>query len=216
MNDKDAWEEISAHVDGEAADPQEVARLIELHPEYAQRLEALRRLSQQVQSLAPPDVHPAFLTRVMAEVAETPAPRLSWFARHRAPVAAACAAVLVVAVGAAVLRNVFAPEAPVQIAGNGHAATDEAALLEALEARIVAGGDPGWAEDGLFSLGNGADVSTDDLIAGLAEEDWFGALALAWDADEDLDTMIGALTEDELAVFNELLQEYMDEEGMTI
>ena len=47
MNDKDVWEELSAYLDGEAADPEKIARLLEAHPEYARRFEELRRLSQR-------------------------------------------------------------------------------------------------------------------------------------------------------------------------
>ena len=216
MNDKDVWEELSAYLDGEAADPEKIARLLEAHPEHARRFEELRRLSQQVKTLDPPDVHPAFLTRVMAEVAETRPVQPSWFVRFRAPLAAAGVAALVVFAGAAVLRAVFAPELPVEIAANGRAATAEEALLEALEARAAAGEDiDAWAEASFFDFDDATDVSADDLITGLAAEDWFDKLVLAWEADEDLDTIIGALNDYERATFNELLQEY-GEEGMTI
>ena len=92
----------------------------------------------------------------------------------------------------------------------------EEALFEALEARAAAGEDiEAWAEDSFFDFDDASDVSADDLITGLAAEDWFDKLVLAWEADEDLDTIIGALNDYERATFNELLQEY-GEEGMTI
>ena len=216
MNDKDVWEELSAYLDGEAGDPDRIARLLEAHPEYARRFDELRRLSQQVKTLAPPDVHPAFLTRVMAEVAETRPAQPSWFARFHAPLAAAGAAAIVVLAGAAVLRAVFAPELPVEIADNERAATAEEALLEALEARAEAGEDiDAWAEDSFFDFDDASDVSADDLITGLAAENWFDKVVLAWEAEEDLTTMIGALNDYERATFNELLREY-GKEGMTI
>jgi len=216
MSDKEIWQELSAYLDGEAADSEGIARLLESHPEYARQFDALRRLSHQVKSLAPPEVHPGFLTRVMAEVAETRPARASWLVRFGAPLATAGAAVIVVLVGAVVLRAVFAPEAPVELAGNGGAVTAEEALFEALEARAAAGGDiDAWAEASFFDFDDATDVSTEDLITGLAAEDWFDELVLAWEADEDLDTIIGALNDYERATFNELLQSYR-EEGMTI
>jgi len=85
MNDKHdqkSLEELSAYLDGEAANPVEVKRRIETNPDAAQLADELSSLSEEVGRLPAPEVHPAFRTRVLAHVREEPrdaaSPLVSW------------------------------------------------------------------------------------------------------------------------------------------
>ena len=74
MNDKQerkAFEELSAYLDGEAVNPSDVKRRMAEDPESARVAKELSALSEALGKLPAPDVHPAFRTRVMAHVRET-------------------------------------------------------------------------------------------------------------------------------------------------
>ena len=64
------FEQISAYIDGESDAPHEAARLIETDAEAARLYRELSRMSSSMQTLAAPDVHPAFATRIAAHVRE--------------------------------------------------------------------------------------------------------------------------------------------------
>ena len=71
MNDQERqrlYERISAYLDGASGEALEVERLIRTDADAAHLYEELSRLSAGMRSLPAPDVHPAFLTRVMAHV----------------------------------------------------------------------------------------------------------------------------------------------------
>jgi hypothetical protein len=72
-------EELSAFLDGESSDPETVAARLERDPESAQLAKELSALGDALGRLTPPDVHPAFRTRVLAHVRETRRkPVLTW------------------------------------------------------------------------------------------------------------------------------------------
>lgn len=82
MNDKKSQknlEELSAYLDGEAANAAEIQRRLDADPEAARIAQEFAALSKQLGRLPAPNVHPAFRTRVMAHVRETRRiPLLSW------------------------------------------------------------------------------------------------------------------------------------------
>lgn len=79
---KKAIEELSAYLDGESSNPAEVKRRLDADPDAARMASELSAISEALGRLPAPDVHPAFRTRVMATVRETPRVkgpgRLSW------------------------------------------------------------------------------------------------------------------------------------------
>ena len=60
-------EELSAYIDGEARDPEQIARHLQQCEVCAKRHLQLLKVSAQVQSLPAPEESPAFLHRVLAE-----------------------------------------------------------------------------------------------------------------------------------------------------
>jgi hypothetical protein len=65
------------------------------------------------------------------------------------------------------------------------------------------------------SQGNFDGASTDEMIAGLSETEWFGTLAADWEAEDDLDAVLNSMGEDEEADFRDLLREYAEEGRVT-
>ncbi len=81
MNNEEKWlEELSAYLDGEASDARGVEELVRREPALARRSEDYTRLGALLRSLPEPDVHPAFVTRVVAHAVEAgPAPAWRWW-----------------------------------------------------------------------------------------------------------------------------------------
>ncbi|MBI1317863.1 MAG: hypothetical protein GC168_02805 [Candidatus Hydrogenedens sp.] len=100
MKKHDWTEELSALLDGEAAQPDAVQRAVSEDADLRARLDEYQRLGDAMRALPKPDVHPAFATRVMASIQEieaAPAPVRSlrwWWAAAGLGAAAMLALVL--------------------------------------------------------------------------------------------------------------------------
>jgi len=101
MRSEQERDEISAYLDGESEQPEAVERLLQTDQETAAYLNQLRQASGQVRALPSPDVHPAFLARVMAGVAEIDAQRHR-HRRWRFPLALCTAAMVLIMTGVSV------------------------------------------------------------------------------------------------------------------
>jgi len=89
--------ELSEYLDGECRDPERIARHLQSCPDCARRHVELLKLSGHVRMLRGPEVHPAFVTRVMAHALET-TPARAWLPRLATRLAAVlCIAGLVAA-----------------------------------------------------------------------------------------------------------------------
>ncbi|MCX5759268.1 MAG: hypothetical protein NTU83_12320, partial [Candidatus Hydrogenedentes bacterium] len=66
-----SWEAWSAWVDGESADVEAMRMHLEQCAACTAQVKALETLASEVHRLPDLEVHPAFVTRVMAHVAET-------------------------------------------------------------------------------------------------------------------------------------------------
>lgn len=211
MNDKQnrkTLEELSAYLDGEAANPAEVERRIDAEPETARMAKELTVLSDALGRLPVPDVHPAFRTRVMAHVRETEreaAPsRFSW--RWRA----FAAMVVLVPFGAAIWLFWLSPPAIPEADGQRVLVRylleqDEDVVLTELAELFVNeldSADSPW-------LAN----SGDDRLASVDDAEWLDVLAMdsafaAW--DDALDSTIPdsgseTFSDDELREIERLL-----------
>lgn len=129
-------DELSSYIDGESRDPERIARHLQSCPDCARRLVELRKLSAHLRALPEPEVHPAFATRVMASLAESPAPS-PWFHLDFPRFAAAAMATLVFGAGLWFAR----PDAPSnQTTPTLNAAwQDDAQVVEALAALLDSG-----------------------------------------------------------------------------
>lgn len=205
-------EELSAYIDGEARRAEAVAAHIAACAECRRRSEELARLSIRLKALTPPDVHPAFLTRVVATAAETrPLPRRDWAALL--PWASA-ALVVALALGAwAVFRGDEEPPAPgvAQAPAWPGREVDAEAMSEYLAARVAA--YPQVLDDDVLPWSNGVEPqdTTDAMLAELAQADWFNAFANEAAADQDTEELIATLTPSEAEVLKELLSRYANE-----
>lgn len=209
-------DELSAYIDGEAVDPERIARHLGGCPSCARRYEELSKLSTYLKSASAPDVGPEFAARVMAHARET---RPMRWRRFAVPLALA-ATVLLVALGPAMfLRGQPAPAPSEDTMAGGF---DERTLLARIEDRAV---DDETLEavladyvvfdvDGVYSGGMG-DSLADEMIAGLADAEWFEDLVQTWEQEADLDTVIADLDENETETLKQLLWEYEEEDWRT-
>jgi len=112
MSNEDKWlEELSAYLDGEAADAPGVEEHLRREPALSRRGEDYTRIGALLRSLPEPDVHPAFATRVVAHAVEAgPAPTWRWW-----QVLVPALGLAAVAVAAFLLQQPEAP-APTQVA----------------------------------------------------------------------------------------------------
>lgn len=129
-------DELSDYIDGESRDPDRIARHLQFCPECARRHLELRKLSAHLRALPGPEVHPAFATRVLATLAESPAPA-PWFPLAFPRFAAAAIMTLLVGAGLWFAR----PDAPPKTTAPALnvAWRDDARVVEALAALLDTG-----------------------------------------------------------------------------
>ena len=213
MNNTHLGDELSAYLDGEAEDPEGVARHLRECPECARQYAQLAKFSNGLRAVPDPEVHPAFLTRVMAEVAETRTTRWRPWSLRLVLLAAAAALVLVV-LGLAALRDT----APSSGSGDYTLAkklmhTDDETLIAEIEPYVSLEEDP---EELLVAYSiapyDYGVLGDDDLLDGLASAEWFDDFAEVWDQRADLDTMLASLDHEETEALKELLNEYAQED----
>jgi hypothetical protein len=176
----------------------------------------LSKLSAHLRALPKPEVSPTFLTQVMARMREPiEQPRSEWL--HAA--VAIAAIVLVIAALAAVLLVAgerHGPVAPVAMPSLDRSPLPDAEVLEALLAARIAELDV-TAVSSVFPFGAGYAESLEAPEAGLewidvlAASDWFEPLAQAFEAQDDVDAMVGALGETDAEALKEMLVEYATE-----
>jgi len=212
MNEHCSTEELSAYIDGESRDPERTADHLRLCADCARRHRELLSLSTHVSALPGAETGPEFLTRVVARASELrDGPRL-WWAWAGPRLAAACG------LAAAVLLGFFLYQGagPANPAVSSQTALRKSEPEPTVETR-VASDDLEVAEvsDDPTGLEYGDEFSTDDMITGLAETEWFVVLASAWDDDDDLDAMLESMDKDEAETFEDLLREYAREGQMT-
>jgi negative regulator of sigma E activity len=188
MKDERLHEELSAYLDGEAADPARVARLLQEDPDAARRYGELARLS----------------ARVMAHVREACVARPVWrWAKTLTWATAAAAVVALVATGAVLrirdqssTRDALAMQV-LDLMHNGNAAPLVQLLAE------NQGGTPDAPVDEFSEPVNGDDSL--GVLASTHPSDEAGEFA--W-GQRDLDGELASLSGAEVAAFESLLQEY--------
>ncbi len=207
--DKKQKEQISAFLDGEARAPESVERLLRDDPQAAAYHRELAALSRSIRSLEAPEVHPAFATRVMAEVSETrmarPAPR--WL------LAGGPALVLAVALFAVVYLalpwSAPAPDPRPVVGDQFLAAVDVESISDLIEERIASGEDIALDEIGLLGP-----IQEDETTLGvelLYELEYsVGAFTDSGNALDgiDVETMLADLNHDVEDELRELLVSY--------
>lgn len=215
MSTQHVEEELSAYLDGEAADPERIANHLRACTPCAQKYEALKNLSAQLRALSPPDVSPAFVARVMAHVREEPPQTRRLWRRLAVPLALAATLAGVLIGGAFYVRATPPAELPAPGAITvARAASQDPITLVELESEWRAGENAGWCEEA-YSLGAAPDPSLDEMVEGLANTDWFDGMASYWVMEEDVEALLCALDEEETDILEQLLQTYA-EEGQTI
>jgi len=208
MSERHVLDELSAYLDGESADPERIERHLQRCASCARRYMELSKLSANLKAMPAPEVHPAFKTRVMAEVAAAGPvrKRLSW----RWAAGTAIVALAVVAGAWFGLAPHGMDGRPAEAKVDLFSAEGEALLVAELEERL-AESETGysWAPQSYM----GEDELSDDLwLDTLAETDLFDEFAVAVSTDNDLDSLLAALGDDGLDTFRELLTEYATED----
>jgi hypothetical protein len=191
-------EELSAHIDGLAEDPVALDEAMRRDPDLARRYEQMLAISRRLNALPAPDVHPAFVTRVMAHVAETqPARRAPWWRWA----AVGCAATLIAFVAGI---SAWRPGEPVQIAAPALDKTNNS----------QAPGTPDIFDSAILNMADAGDIAEIDApaiddapSADPAEQAVvFAAFERAVEADLDIDAELMSLTDEEIGQLHQLLQ----------
>ncbi len=195
------FEELSAYLDDEAADPEAIVRLIRENPEAADHLDRLKDASERVQVLPPPDVHPAFATRVMAAVAENQKAR-TWRWRRRAVTAIASTMALLLAISVGILTRTPESVHEPQAFNHEH---DEELLLSLLETQDI---DEALLLDEYMDDGSILTDPWNEPVLLEEEAHILEAIDLMLLAEQDLDSAIADLGQDETMMFAELLDSY--------
>ncbi len=216
MNEKRLNEELSAYLDDESKDPRRIARLLQKDEAAARRYMELSKLSTHLQALPEPDVHPAFSTRVLAEVRE--APRASKWPRVARRLSVGGAVLLLVAVAGWIATH--------RVPVSRDRDPEVAAVLELRHSNEPLGPLATLFEDDLYS--KPAEAMPDDSAlweeAGTADYDdsvdtviesidWLASAEPSGVDTQDVDAMIGSLDDTEIAVLKDLLVEYATEDS---
>lgn len=215
MSNPHVLQELSAYLDGESREPERIARHLQSCPACARRHMELLKISARLQAMKAPEVHPAFLTRVMARTVEAP-PARSWIA-SLAPrfAAAAC----VIGLGLAAVWQWQAPiesSAPIVPAAApmtiNMAWQDDARVLEEFGRLLDAGvaldlfGDVDEASEN----DEPAAVALESVLEILAEDSANEEFSDPF-ATEDLTGLLDALADEDVQVLGELLQAHESE-----
>jgi len=214
MSTEHVVDDLSAYLDGEAAAPENIAVHLRNCPECAHKYGELKKLSEQLRTLPAPDVSPAFLTRVMAQAREkAPRKQRLWF-RFAVPLALAAVLAVVLIGGVFYVRSTPPAELPPSvIAMDKPTMPDDEIAIAELEAEWGVGEDAGLYE-AEYSLGVEPEPSVDEMVVGLANTEWFDVLASNWETEDDVDTMLYALDDEETAILEQLLRAYAEEGRM--
>lgn len=216
MREKRFWQELSAYLDGESADGERIGRLIQKDSRVARRYMELRKLSSHLKALPETEPHPAFVTRVMGGVQEvSQVARGSWARKVFAAAVTVCA---VLVVSTAVFMGAWNWRPAAHLSRSNEEvllAVDTEVLTDAIAAR------PERAE-GLYDITAHSYINdiaeyppSEELLDVLACADWLDSVATAFEAQDDLDAIVGALDETDAKTFRELLMKYATEELKT-
>ena len=206
MSKHPALDELSAHVDGHARDPEHLMRHLAACPACARRHQELAALSRHIKDIPLPEVRPEFLTRVMAGVRERDEVLRPWWRPWPVPVLAAALVVLLAA--SAFLVQQALPARPEK----GPVAEEKRGLLARQEyVKPAAGPAESWDAGFTSEMDSSEDLTPGDMLGALADSDWFAQLAYVWDQDRDLDELLSAMTKEEAETLEGLVQELTTE-----
>jgi len=168
----------------------------------AEQVKAIKGISTELGRLPVLDVHPAFVTRVMARVKESAVEKQrSWWSRFAVPMAMTASFFFLV--GFAIVWRTMP-------SGTGNPAEGTSSMTSRLAEVMVGYGEA--ATDGeIWELDVDDSTTADELLAGVAQTDSFALLAKALDEETDLDTLVASLDGQEMAAFNSLVREYQGE-----
>lgn len=204
MKNRRLRDEVSAYIDGEAADPERIERLIREDAEAARYYDGLLRLSQGLRALEHPGHDPHFAARVIGRVREGGergnASRRAWWSLA----GAAAAACLLVAAAWFVMPGRPEPASPA-------AAQDEQVLLELVEQRLAREPEAQEALEAYVPeepVVLASDVSGESWLEVLASQSWFDVFAENVEGGQDLDMLLDSLTEEETSALREALIDY--------
>lgn len=211
MRERKWKEELSAYLDGEADDPAAVEERLRTDPQAAREFAQMRQISQALAKSRKPEVHPAFLTRVMACVSDEPVeqrPR-----RYLVGLPFAVAALLAIMTGVLLWNSVLRQDVEPRVAQEEVEGVRELAMLDPdlltaeIQERIAAGSEIEFDDGVIYTLDEGqAEVFTD--MPAPPDEEFWNELDRALLAEQDITVAVGSLQGTEEETFRELLREY--------
>ncbi len=214
MRDHLSIEDLSGYFDDDVRDPEEIKLHLEECPPCAEKHDELSKVLGYLRSLPEPEVHPAFATRVVAAIEEREARRRPILIRLAAPVAAIALVLLSAAVFFG-LNSTDRSAAPISaLASLPSTLEDEILLLEEIE-RLVAENP---SSSSLLMVDIVDEVRppvapADEMLMALADPEWFSGFAESWVEEEDFESAVSRLNEDETQNLKRLLREYAIKAG---
>jgi hypothetical protein len=205
-------DELSAYIDGESRHPEMLAGHIGSCLDCARRHAELARLSRRLRELPAPDVHPAFLTRVVARAAEAePESGRRWLAFL--PAGAGALALVLVAAAWTILRLTAEPVNPpvAVLPASWSEDLDADRLTEFLAWQMAEDSDGMQALATPWTEPVVPQETTGEMLAELAQSDWFDSFASEVSADQEVDELLATLTPTETEALKELLSWYANE-----
>lgn len=215
MKSPHVLKELSAYIDGEARDPDRIARHLQSCPDCARRHLDLLKIAYQIRGLEGPAVSAGFEGRVVARAAEPQEREISWLWAGDHPLVA-CAAIFAVIAGVAAFNTMRADAPPrigAELAPALNPAWREDEPVVAALAHLLETGAPTdlfAAFEGLEDeLPDGGDVPLEEVLDMLAE----GAIGGggAEEAYAGFGAPLDDLVELDRRVLADMLEEYRGE-----
>jgi hypothetical protein len=208
-------EELSAYIDGEAKDPQRIARHLQHCEACARRHMELLRLAAHVQALSPPEVRPEFLTRVMAHVAEQEyAPSSRRFAFGGWRFALACATLVIGGLAGLAyhgLNRTESPDAAQTLVAESKIYDNEDVVVDRFEHLMDQGADLSYLEESATVYPDDGDpVPVDELFDVLADAAADDSYAEAGDGGDDIEDMLDSLDAQEAEALRDMLRQLLN------
>ena len=218
MRDEHVLDELSAYIDGEASQPERIARHLQSCQACASHHIQLQKISTHLQMLSPPENQPEFFVSVMAEISRSPEPTKASYTKPItwkplfAPLA--LAALLLLCVGLAL--TIQEPKQVVQITTVVLPVdidlADEDAIIAKMQRFLEDGLDLSLLEGDYFLEEDLAEDVTIDTVFAILRDDFLrqeGAFDLEQDeafyTKENVYGLMNTLSNEEVDTLGELL-----------
>lgn len=210
-------EELSAFLDGEASDVSSLEAHLESCDHCRDRVAALKHDVSLLQSIPEPEVHPAFVARVIATIKEQESTRgrfsIPRWVYGLIPAGVAAALILVVVMDDAPDTRQNTAEISAEDRVAAILQQDEEELFDQLTMRFAEDASEGSFASGAYDVSTPQPAVPDETMLSLALSDSKNLMVVnhEWSDTKDLRTTISQLTADESDLFKQMLKAHAQE-----